>query len=121
MSSNNSWLRVLGIIVLSLLVLGAVAFVAYRVGVNQGAGFLNQGPQPPSVFSPRGDFFSSRMHIYDGRWGFHPMMRFGWRFFHPGFWLGLVALVLIVFLLVKAFGSQPASSNQGGNRRSTRR
>ncbi len=120
MSSNNSWLRVLGIIVLSLLILGAVAFVAYRVGLNQGGGFLTQGPQPPNVFSPRGEWFGPRMHMYDGR-GFYPMMRFGWHFFHPGFWLGLAALVLIVFLLVKAFGTQPTASNQSSSHRSSRR
>jgi hypothetical protein len=128
MPSNNSWLRVLGIIVLSLLVLGAVAFVAYRVGFNQGAGFLSQGPQPPSAFSMRGDWFGSRTHMYDGgrtnmydgRFS-HPMMRFGWHFFHPGLWLGLAGLVLIVFLLVKVFSNQPASSRQGSSRRSTRK
>jgi hypothetical protein len=48
------------------------------------------------------------------------MMRFGWHFFHPGFWLGLAAIVLIVFLLVKGF-SQPAPSNRGSSRRSTRK
>lgn len=120
MSTNNSWLRVLGIVVLSLLVLGAVAFAAYRVGLNQGAGLLTQGPQPPSVFGPRGEWFATRMHMYDGR-GFYPMMRFGWHFFHSGFWLGLAALVLIAFLLVKAFGTQPSSGNQSSSRRSSRR
>ena len=105
MSTNNSWLRVLGIVVLSLLILGAVAFAAYRVGLNQGAGLLTQGP---------------RMHMYDGR-GFYPMMRFGWHLFHPGFWLGLAAILLIVFLLVKAFGNQPAPSNQSSSHRSSRR
>ena len=123
MSSNNSWLRVLGIIVLALLVLGAVAFVAYRVGFNQGAGFLTQGGvQPPNLVNPRGDWFGGRMHLYDGARSFHPMMRFGWgwHFFHPGLWLGLAAIVLIVFLLVKGF-SQPAPSNRGSSRRSTRK
>ena len=120
MSTNNSWLRVLGIVVLSLLVLGAVAFAAYRVGLNQGAGLPTQGPQPPSVFGPRGDWFGTRMHMYDGR-GFYPMMRFGWHFFHPGFWLGLAAILLIVFLLVKAFGNQPAPSKQSSSHRSSRR
>jgi hypothetical protein len=60
------------------------------------------------------------MHLYDGARSFHPMMRFGWHFFHPGFWLGLAAIVLIVFLLVKGF-SQPAPSNRGSSRRSTRK
>ncbi len=120
MSSNNSWLRVLGIIVLLLLVLGAIAFVAYRVGLNQGAGLLTQGVQPPNLVNPRGGWFDGRMHMYDGRF-FHPMMRFGWHFFHPGLWLGLAALVLIVFLLAKVFSNQPASGNQGSSRRSTRR
>jgi hypothetical protein len=128
MPSNNSWLRVLGIIVLSLLVLGAVAFAAYRVGFNQGAGFLTQGVQPPNLVNPRGDWFGGRTHMYDGvstnmydgRFS-HPMMRFGWHIFHPGLWLGLAGLVLIVFLLVKVFSNQPASSRQGSSRRSTRR
>jgi hypothetical protein len=120
MSSNNSWLRVLGIIVLSLLILGAVAFVAYRVGFNQGAGFLTQGVQPPNLISPRGDWFGRHMPMYDGRFS-HPMMRFGWHFFHPGLWLGFAALLLIVFLLVKVFSNQPVSSSQGSTRRSTRK
>lgn len=120
MPSNNSWLRVLGFILLALLVLGAVAFVAYRIGLNQGAGVLTfSGPQPPSSFSPRGDWFGPRMHNFDGR-GYHPMMRFGWHFFHPGFWLGLTALVLIVFLLVKAISYQPTST-QSANRRAQKR
>jgi len=118
MSSDNSWLRILGITVLVLLVLCAVAFVAYRIGFNQGAGVLTSDrPLPPSVFSPRGDWFGPRMHNFDGR-GYYPMMRFGWHYFHPGFWLGLAALVLIVFLLVKALSNQPTSS---GSRRAQKR
>lgn len=119
-SRERLWLRVLGIVLLSLLVLGAAALVAYRVGFDQGADLLTsqEGFRPPRFVSPF-DNFHQPMYFPGGR-GFHPMMRFGWHFFHPGFWLGLVALVLIVFQLVGAFGSQPASTMQTGSRRSTR-
>jgi hypothetical protein len=114
--NNNSWPRIIGIAILALLVIGAVAFVAYRIGFNQGAGYqLGDRPMPPSVFSPRGDWFSSRMHPYDGR-DFFPMMNFGWHFFHPGFLLGLMLFVGFVYLLVRAFTPTQAASQEGTKR-----
>lgn len=124
MSSNNSWLRVLAIVVLAALVLGAVAFVAYRIGFNQGATLTSERPMPPRSFGDQEEWFQPRMRFMDGRhmggYGYHHMMRFGWHFFHPGFWLGLIGIGLLVFLLVKAF-SNPATPAQSPRRRSPRK
>jgi hypothetical protein len=118
--TNKSW-RVVSVVLLSLVVLAAVAFVAYRIGLQQGAGVLTSArPMPPAFFGERGGWFGQRMHFTDGR-GFHPMMSFGWSIFHPGFLLGLGALILFVFLLVKAFTAPPPSSARSSSPRSTRK
>ena len=114
---SKTWFRVLVIGVVTLVVLGAVGFGAYRLGYQAAArqqfaqkigenprtfgNFLQEGPRFGFGGFPSGRMFPMMRH---GLWGFH----FG---FHPFFILGLIAMVLLVVVPAKAFSApKPAAS-----------
>lgn len=112
----RTWVRVLLISVLAIAVLAVVGVAAYRLGFQAGASqqfaseFEDRMPMRMWGSDEQGGWFGSREGMRGGfpmMGGFHPMRHWGFGFFHPGMFLGLIVLGLLAFLLVKAF-STPA-------------
>lgn len=107
----KTWVRVLLIGLLAIVVLAVVAVAAFRIGFQAG---VNQqvatsefdGRTPLGMWGGQDAGSSGFRDGPRGRFpmlgGFHPMRHWGFGFFYPGMFLGLIFLGLVVFLLIKA-------------------